>query len=988
MIRIKNCFLAVQGFYNTNNDNTGFFYCHRCEISVFLVELFINLIMLLPMKAPMIIDEYLTFSTGAFLSGKYDWSGAYASLPGTPYYGYGQVLFYLPFFWLPISVYGVYKCALVINALLISIIPVLVWYILNKLSLKMANVSKMACALSIGLYSAYLYNSKGVWNETMLSVTPWILVTLLLMLYDTENNKKLQHILSIALGIMCIYYYSLNSRAVIGVIAVLCVLVLTRIFLKRKIVKVISFLSAVVVCYGLNKLIKGYVVNNLLLAGGGGKVDNSSISVSAIFSRLSLTTFLDALEGFFGDIYYVFIVSFGLVGIAIIYSIVLFIQGIVRKKRNALFGKTYIIAMFSTLFMFGNWLMLFLLSYGTFVLQDFTKRDAMMYGRYFDYAIPMGILVAYLSFGDTCRRRKEKTVIGGIALSALVLIFGAVVTGQLLIDKNILSFHRLNAGIVLALGGEQFAGETTFIGVLFLTLVIGVILSVVLALFKYKKYVIAYTLMSAIYVYAAIWVSYDYSWTTSERAYETYVCYSEFFESIESKGVDVNKVYYVSNGYRDRAINIQFALPQYEVEQLNLYLEGYECLDNIEENSIIISSKNFDLDFYIDDIAGVENEDFYMWIYGDDIIDNLNADLLNEKEIALDNMGCTGSTPYKITVGMSGLSLNGPGSFWIRGERLNNVSLDSCQITNFDINEVTYLSEQVIVIEGVATESEGDFELSFRSNANIPTVEVKRIILTDMEGNEAKIEGTDITISCDEVSFANSVMFGPYKSLLKGNYRVIIEGEGLDILSYDYAWNQGKNASAISQFHALSPDKVEFDVSMDCNVDDFEVRAYNYSQSESKVTHIYIQPIEVKHEIGNLYQSVGFTSILLNDLNSIAGTMLLNDVYECGPEYLYLGMDNGMKIENVDLDEGEYQIDVHGKDVKVCVEIVSDTDEVLQTIEWHPKYATSEGAGIRFNIESGLKDTKIIIYALSESPYITDSNKGIVKISEVRIKRL
>lgn len=982
----------IADFYNDEKDGR-WLYGNRCYITVFFVLLLINVISAIPMKAPMIIDEYLTFSNSAFLSGRYDWSGTYSAVPGTPYYGYTQGLLYIPFFYLPISVYSVFKCALFMNACLMAFVPVAALYVVNQISEEsgLNNTIKMFCALAVGSYSAYIYNSKGVWNETMLMLCPWLLASILFKLYNSQTQKRARIIWSIVLGGACIFYYALNSRALVGIVALACVLLFARMIFKTKMVNYVALALSGGGAYFIHKCIKRYLVSFLLLANGQGSIQNSSFNLSAFLKRIHIETLFMALKGYFGDIFYVFMASFSLTGIAIIWFLYLLFKAIKKSTQTTSANKQLIFSMFSILCLAGTWAMLFLVSYDTFALKEFTKQDAMMYGRYFDAIIPLTILSAISAFAGK-EGVKSRIIFCGSLLSGIILLIGTVVTGGMMVEQNHLSAQPLNMGIPIAFAGKTYGGRTTWSDVWILFGAVVILSAVLVVLLRKNKYILGCCCLFTIYIYAAFVTLTGYCWPTSALQFHKYECYSEFFEGLEAKGIQYEKIYFLSNRYRDRGINIQYAVPCQDIEQIDYYLEGYRCLENIEENSIIISNEDVELDVFFDKMYLVENADFYIWSYGEELkrqfetqgyaVSGSNQILIGYDECALrEIVGYTGETTAKALKGNYNCQVT------ISGKKLTNIEYESILYENVEDIQLLKYDEDEITVAGYMQNSDGGMDLSFSAKPSFSQTAINYIAVSNMESEGAFFtQREDLTMENSVAIGTGGILFGQYMTLVPGEYLVSVEGKYLNEAQFDYCWGKGVYVSDVADFVQKDEDKVTFVMSVDEVRDDMEIRVVNPSDQPIMIKEIIIQPILQEGRLQS-HDAIGFCPIRMGVGDYFSRGEFLNSVYEVGGDFFYFPKDNGIAIKDVDLEPGEYCLEIHGEDVAVELQFLSEDGEYISAIETLEEQTGERGVTYTLLNKKGIENAQIIIQMLSTSEFITTPNSGIVKISEISLTK-
>ena len=131
------------------------------------------------------------------------------------------------------------------------------------------------------------------------------------------------------------------------------------------------------------------------------------------------------------------------------------------------------------------------------------------------------------------------------------------------------------------------------------------------------------------------------------------------------------------------------------------------------------------------------------------------------------------------------------------------------------------------LIVGTKEKIEGRESLS-REELLTSSVELDDV-LTIMNGN---IEGNERTI------YPEGVSFGPYWSITAGTYRIQVVGENLtdcEISAGSYTKNISEKCTTVND-----DQQVEFVVSFDENIDDFEISIQNIGQENVKITQILV----------------------------------------------------------------------------------------------------------------------------------------------------
>ena len=100
-------------------------------------------------------DEYAVTAVAAWFNG-YDWS---QTVSAGGYYGYFQSLFYIPVFWFVDDPMLQYRVMILINGVLMSFAPVIVYFLARKW-FGVRKLSSVFMAIVCGMYPAYLLLTK------------------------------------------------------------------------------------------------------------------------------------------------------------------------------------------------------------------------------------------------------------------------------------------------------------------------------------------------------------------------------------------------------------------------------------------------------------------------------------------------------------------------------------------------------------------------------------------------------------------------------------------------------------------------------------------------------------------------------------------------------------------------------------------------------------------------------------------------------------
>lgn len=204
----------------------------------------VNALLCWNMQLPAVYpDELSVAGTAAFYSGNGKWPLLEQSSDG----GYVQALFYAPLYLVFNNPYALYKAMLIVNALLISFIPMIIYHLAAKLGVARVR-QKLLIALSCGMYISYIANSKFVWNETVTAVMCWLLALCYFLAWDRRGRGS-RFSSSVLLGFVSALAYAANEKLIASVIALVITVFIAQLGVREKIVNIPVFLISLVISF-------------------------------------------------------------------------------------------------------------------------------------------------------------------------------------------------------------------------------------------------------------------------------------------------------------------------------------------------------------------------------------------------------------------------------------------------------------------------------------------------------------------------------------------------------------------------------------------------------------------------------------------------------------------------------------------------------------------------------------------------------------------
>lgn len=283
-------------------------------------------------------DEYAVTAVAALANGM-DWS---QTVSAGGYYGYFQSLLYIPVFRLVSDPMLQYRIMLIINGVVMSFAPVIVYYLSRKW-FKVRKLSSVFIAIVCGLYPSYMLLTKYTWNETMCCILPWVFA--LLMYKSLQSHKDaphtakavfMQQLWAVLAGLTLIAAYATHGRMLALTAAGIVLVLVVLITMRRRLFSLIGFFGSVAVGFLGDKLIKGYIQSTLWLADTKEKASVNTIE--NMYSRITkiesdeLIQFPQTLVGHF---FYFFSSTWGFGAICMVMIIAAIIKYHVSKRRAA-----------------------------------------------------------------------------------------------------------------------------------------------------------------------------------------------------------------------------------------------------------------------------------------------------------------------------------------------------------------------------------------------------------------------------------------------------------------------------------------------------------------------------------------------------------------------------------------------------------------------------------------------------------------------------
>ena len=750
------------------------------EISVFVLTFLIHVFFMWRIGAPQFVDEYRTFLTGEFLAGRYDLSLLHAYEEANIYYGFGQVLFYIPFFWIFESMDAVFKAALILNGIVMSLVPVLALKIFRMLLPGYSEFSKAGMAFSIGMFSPLIYASKTVTNETFLLFFP-VLILYLIVVLSMNEDKKRKIILSALLGLCAAWMYTLNARGLAVAFSVFICVAYMEIIKKEKKISILSYMISSIVVYVINHFMNAYIVRVFHQPFSGAGVRNNDINLLNRIKQLHFDGFFTAVSTWSGNWFYIVAVSGGLLA--------LLIAVMVKHKKNDTERNIFLFALTNTLMTCG---MLFGINYNTYRNPKAAKIDRYMYGRYYDLLIPVILIVGMyflVKFAGLL-----KTYLVTMLLIICTGALGTICFADVLLRTGSKGIRILNIGTLTAFLDDSFASNPSRIHFLSISIAVLVIFTILTLSVKMKKPLIAAVLLSGCFLFATTHVMANCKQASCGNA-EGLESYRNMFSDYQKMDESYKTIYLLYEKGLPRGVNLQYALRGFKVAQIDMGSDYITGLDMIEKNSFILSSKETMLDLMWEECKFIcEESGLFLYAYGQELIESLNMEEGIRDTISLQLLLLKSDEGLALAI-ENGARSYGPyvyldaGTYRaeIRGEYLETASVQVTKNAAVDLIESSIVeqSQERILVSFSDAVDMNNVEILVSNDSRTYMIIDEILIFDEKEeliftasANELATTGKACVISGEDVICLQPVF------LDKGIYLVTIEGVNVKDLQF------------------------------------------------------------------------------------------------------------------------------------------------------------------------------------------------------------
>jgi len=536
-------------------------------------------------------DEYSVTAVAALANGL-NWK---PTVETGGYYGYFQSIFYIPVFWVTDDPYLRYKLMLGINGILISFVPVIVYY-LSRNTFKVKKWASVMFAVTCGLYPSYMLLTKYTWNETMCSLLPWVFALLMYKSMGSADTIKKQ-IFSVLGGLCLAASYATHGR-MLALVAAGAVLELV-VFLsmrKKRVFCLTGFYGSLAVGIVADWFIKRWLQTTLWRLGEG-KVSTNTIEkvLSKLFPDSSADAGLEIGKFFntlIGHLFYFLTSTWGFGAVCI----VAVISGIViyYKRRNKpdtpvaegenppqKIDENTAVFLWYTLFAMGAAFVVSVVFKATSTLYG-ERMDTVLYGRYtemvYALAIFCGLLMLYKGWFGLSQCFAALSVGAGINVLTEIFAVPGLLECDRMVSAMIMDISPLRYGENIR---DMYTHET-FLKMILTTMLLLFVWVVIMMIRKKDTHVyryFAYPLMGLL-LYSGVFGYVTYTMPQSKNAAAGANYMTEAIEKLDG-GFDSITCYEMA---RERYVKAQFLYPEMDVR----IITSYTTLRKMEEKPDIL----------------------------------------------------------------------------------------------------------------------------------------------------------------------------------------------------------------------------------------------------------------------------------------------------------------------------------------------------------------------------------------------------------------
>ena len=593
-------------------------------IVFFLVNFLSTLGMTYPATDP---NELCVIAVSQFFTGK-NWAGVMCSVDY--YYGFLQGIIYTPVMLIFNNPELQYTAIGVVNALLISFVPILSFSIGKRLGIEKL-WKLLAIAFTTGGYCCYFAHSKFAWTETTTIILPWLVLRLMLIMSEIKNKTK-THALSIALGLMCVLCLAAHVRLISIILTVIAVIITERIFYNKKSVYLIPFILSFIAGTAGVLAVTHVLITQLWCCNDPSQLNNTLSNLFAVLGGDIENSSARFIQTIFGQLYYFITSTWGFGSVAFCLFGAMLSNLIKRKQAGESQTYSHGVVLIGVFAFFSAIFTVVASTLYRFGADGFYKyQDNVIFGRFLDGIIPFALLfVLTILFTTSIKINK---ILGAAAITATVFLVFFTITVPVILGCDatriapILSLYPLRVGA----GTELLDFNTLLLTVSMVFCVLSVFIVVISCTKKYRSAIIS-VILCVLTVYSLVFIS------------GTYLPMCRTESVIKNQAVaDISDSVYNQNGAppltlynlnRHDALMLQFL-------NTNINVRITYDIETIPENCFVAVKSDEDVSALLGGrmpfLLIAENESLRLYAYGDRAVAYMRSQNVDESEQEAEN---------------------------------------------------------------------------------------------------------------------------------------------------------------------------------------------------------------------------------------------------------------------------------------------------------------------------------------------------------------
>lgn len=570
-------------------------------------------------------NELSVIAVAQYFAGR-NWSGVMCSVDY--YYGFLQGLIYTPAVLLFDQAEMQYAAMMFINALLISLVPVIAYSLAYRM--KVEKFWKlMVIAVVAGGYCCYYAHSKFAWSETVSIIIPWLIVWLAFRCGYCKNRVS-RFFLSLLLGALCALSLAAHTRLVAVCAAVLISLILIRIFYGKKLVNFFGLLFSFALTFLGVSAVTYILQSNLWCQKDPALLKNTFAEFIANFSTNFSNNGLQRIAQTFAGQFYYFVTSTWGIGAVSFCLFGAVIAACVRHRKNkephtyeielvyfSIFAVLTIVftIVFSTLYRFSS---------DSF----YTYQDTVMFGRFLDGVIPFALIYVLVTlFTHSISINK---ILGAVAVLGVIYIAFFVTAMPTILECGATRISPVLALYPLRIGAESvelLTAESFFLTMSMTFCVMALAVVVISCTKKYRSVIIS-LFLTGLTVYSFVFISTVYLPICRSESVAKNEYVSELSENLfNNYGAPAVTALNIS---RHEALMLQFL-------NQNINVRVTYSIENVPENSFLAVHRG-------EDVSALENSrspfllvaecgNLRLYAYGERALAYLQSQNIDESEL-------------------------------------------------------------------------------------------------------------------------------------------------------------------------------------------------------------------------------------------------------------------------------------------------------------------------------------------------------------------